>query len=359
MKIVIAGAGSVGRSVALELLAHDHDITLIDNMPEKLRISSVADADWVLADACSPDALRDAGVEDADVIVAATGDDKANLVISLLAKTEFAVPRVVARLNNPKNEWLFDQAWGVDVSVSTPRIMTALVEEAVSVGVPVRLFSFNTAAVSMHALILPEDSPVVGRRVQSLELPPSSVLAAPPGGPGAEREERQPQGEFGDAELSDRAGGPQGCLDGHAHTEEPRPHPCERIAAAAQGALGGVRPPASGQARCHRVEESNQAAAREDRDREGRRHGDVGSDAPREVVFSASSRGGDNDSDGDAEEAREGLLDALTLNQADEAGDEGDRQGSHERRHERVREDVDDDEHQAGCAGFDDTARAT
>ena len=178
MKIVIAGAGSVGRSVALELLAHGHDITLIDNMPEKLRISSVADADWVLADACSPDALHDAGVDEADVMVAATGDDKANLVISLLAKTEFAVPRVVARLNNPKNEWLFDQAWGVDVSVSTPRIMTSLVEEAVSVGVPVRLFSFNTAAVSMHALILPEDSPVVGKRVHSLALPARSVLAA-------------------------------------------------------------------------------------------------------------------------------------------------------------------------------------
>ena len=111
-------------------------------------------------------------------MVAATGDDKANLVISLLAKTEFAVPRVVARLNNPKNEWLFDQAWGVDVSVSTPRIMTSLVEEAVSVGVPVRLFSFNTAAVSMHALILPEDSPVVGKRVHSLQLPARSVLAA-------------------------------------------------------------------------------------------------------------------------------------------------------------------------------------
>ena len=178
MKIVIAGAGSVGRSVALELLAHGHDITLIDNMPEKLRISSVADADWVLADACSPDALRDAGVAEADVMVAATGADQANLVISLLAKTEFAVPRVVARLNNPKNEWLFDQAWGVDVSVSTPRIMTSLVEEAVSVGVPVRLFSFNTAAVSMHALILPEDSPVVGKRVHSLQLPARSVLAA-------------------------------------------------------------------------------------------------------------------------------------------------------------------------------------
>ena len=125
MKIVIAGAGSVGRSVALELLAHGHDITLIDNMPEKLRISSVADADWVLADACSPDALRDAGVAEADVMVAATGDDKANLVISLLAKTEFAVPRVVARLNNPKNEWLFDQAWGVDVCAMAVRSLRA------------------------------------------------------------------------------------------------------------------------------------------------------------------------------------------------------------------------------------------
>ncbi len=178
MKIVIAGAGSVGRSVALELLEHGHEITLIDHHPEKLRIASVADADWVLADACSPDALRDAGILDADVMVAATGDDKANLVISLLAKTEFAVPRVVARLNNPKNEWLFDQSWGVDVSVSTPRIMTSLVEEAVSVGIPVRLFSFNTAEVSMHAIILPQDSPVVARRVTSVLLPANTVLAA-------------------------------------------------------------------------------------------------------------------------------------------------------------------------------------
>ena len=61
MKIVIAGAGSVGRSVALELLDHGHECTLIDNQPDKLRVASVADADWVLADACSPDALADAG----------------------------------------------------------------------------------------------------------------------------------------------------------------------------------------------------------------------------------------------------------------------------------------------------------
>ena len=178
MKIVIAGAGSVGRSVALELLDHGHECTLIDKHTDKLRVASVADADWVLADACSPDALADAGLSQADVMVAATGDDKANLVISLLAKTEFAVSKVVARLNNPKNEWLFDASWGVDVFVSTPRIMTALVEEAVSTGTPVRLFSFNSAEVSMYALVLPPASQVAGKRIVEVEFPPQAVLTA-------------------------------------------------------------------------------------------------------------------------------------------------------------------------------------
>ena len=86
MKIVIAGAGSVGRSVALELLDHGHDVTLIDKNPDQLRVASVADAEWILADACSPEALSEAGVRDADVVLAATGDDKANLVL-LHAKT--------------------------------------------------------------------------------------------------------------------------------------------------------------------------------------------------------------------------------------------------------------------------------
>ena len=178
MKIVIAGAGSVGRSVALELLAHGHDITLIDNMPEKLRISSVADADWVLADACSPDALRDAGVDEADVMVAATGDDKANLVISLLAKTEFAVP---PRGRAPEQP---EERVAVRPGVGRGRVRVDAAHHDLSRrrgGVGGRSsasVSFNTAAVSMHALILPEDSPVVGKRVHSLQLPARSVLAA-------------------------------------------------------------------------------------------------------------------------------------------------------------------------------------
>ena len=167
MKIVIAGAGSVGR-----------EVTLIDKKPDQLRVASVADAEWVLADACSPEALSEAGLREADVVLAATGDDKANLVISLLAKTEFAIPRVVARLNNPKNEWLFNASWGVDVPVSTPRIMTALVEEAISVGTPVKLFAFNSAQAAMYAFVLPENSPIIGKSIADVAFPPRVVLSA-------------------------------------------------------------------------------------------------------------------------------------------------------------------------------------
>ncbi len=178
MRVVIAGAGSVGRSIARELLSHGHEVTLIDKLPAAMKIASVAEADWLLADACEPSALAEAGVSESDVVVAATGDDKANLVISLLAKTEFAVPQVVARVNNPKNEWMFDRSWGVDVQVSTPRIMTALVEEAVSVGDLTKIFTFHQSGASIHAITLPEESPAIGRRVAAIRWPGSTVLAA-------------------------------------------------------------------------------------------------------------------------------------------------------------------------------------
>ena len=178
MRVVIAGAGSVGRSIARELLGHGHEVALVDKQPAAMRVASVANAEWHLADACEPTSLVDAGVEECDVVVAATGDDKANLVVSLLAKTEFAVPRVVARVNNPKNEWLFDEAWGVDVLVSTPRIMTALVEEAVSVGDLVRIFTFHQSGASMFEMKLPESSPAVGMSVGQIVWPAETALAA-------------------------------------------------------------------------------------------------------------------------------------------------------------------------------------
>ena len=178
MKVVIAGAGSVGRSIARELLGNGHQVLLIDKEPAAIKMRSVPEADWLLADACEISSLTEAGLERADVVVAATGDDKANLVVSLLAKTEYGVPRTVGRVNNPKNEWMFDEAWGVDVAVSTPRLMTALVEEAVSVGDLVRIFTFQQGHATMVELTLPDDSALAGTPVGKVDWPPDTVLVA-------------------------------------------------------------------------------------------------------------------------------------------------------------------------------------
>ena len=177
MRVVIAGAGSVGRSIARELLAHDHEVTLIDRQPSAMRVAQVPDAEWLLADACELPTLGQVKTGECDVMVAATGDDKANLVIAFLAKTEFGVPRTVARVNNPKNEWMFDEAWGVDVAVSTPRIMTAMVEEAVTIGDLVRIFTFHQSRADILEMTLPPTSPLVGLRVGQITWPEDTVLA--------------------------------------------------------------------------------------------------------------------------------------------------------------------------------------
>ena len=177
MRVVIAGAGSVGRSIARELLGNGHAVTLIDRQPAAMRIAQVAEAEWLLADACELVSLAEAHVDECDVVVAATGDDKANLVITLLAKTEFGVPRTVARVNNPKNEWMFDEAWGVDVAVSTPRSMTAMIEEAVAIGDLVRIFTFHQSGADIFEMTLPSESPLTGTRVGQVEWPPDTVLA--------------------------------------------------------------------------------------------------------------------------------------------------------------------------------------
>src|SRR3954464_8150283 len=171
MRVAIAGAGAVGRSVARELIGNGHRVLLIDRDPNALKPERVPDAEWLLADSCELSSLEEAKLEACDVVIAATGDDKVNLVTSLLAKTEFAVPRTVARVNHPNNEWLFSEAWGVDVNVSTPRIMSALVEEAVTVGDIVRLFTFRQGNSNLVEITLPEDSPYVGKPVGSIPWP--------------------------------------------------------------------------------------------------------------------------------------------------------------------------------------------
>src|SRR5687767_5814347 len=178
MRIAIAGAGNVGRSIAQELVDNGHQVMLIERLPRQLRPERVPEAEWVLADACEVSSLEEADVAACDVVVAATGDDKANLVVSLLAKTEFAVARVVARVNRAENEWLFTEQWGVDVAVSKPRLMAALVEEAVTVGDLVRLMTFRQGEANLVEITLPADAPHVGDPIRDIPLPRDSALVA-------------------------------------------------------------------------------------------------------------------------------------------------------------------------------------
>ncbi len=182
MRVVIAGGGNVGTYIAGELHKAGHHVLVVEVDPKRIaqaeaahEVSGVA---WLQADGCEVSQFARAEPGRADVVVAVTGDDEDNLVISLLAKQEFGVPRVVARVNNPSNEWLFNESWGVDVAVSTPHLLTALVEEALSVGSMVRLLSFEGGRVRLSEVTLSATSPARGREIVEVGFPRDSTVVA-------------------------------------------------------------------------------------------------------------------------------------------------------------------------------------
>jgi trk system potassium uptake protein TrkA len=181
MRVVISGAGNVGRHLATDLHERGHEVTVIEQEPdvlERAREDAPPGINFLLGDACEPWVLDKADLGTADVMVAATGDDEDNLVTSLLAKQEHAVPRVIARVNHPKNEWLFTDQWGVDVPMSPPHILTSLVEEAVTTGDLVRLFKLEGGQVTLVEVTVDEDAPIAGRPLYELRLPQDSAIVA-------------------------------------------------------------------------------------------------------------------------------------------------------------------------------------
>jgi trk/ktr system potassium uptake protein len=177
---IIAGGGNVGRHLAVDLVERGHEVTLVEQDKRVLAKAQSAGSNvtLVLGDACELWVLERAQIQSADVMVAATGDDEDNLVISLLAKQEYSVPRVLARVNHPKNEWLFTEQWGVDAAVSPPHILTSLVEEAISVGDLVRILPLERGRVGLVELTLPEDSSIAGHPIYELRLPPDAAIVA-------------------------------------------------------------------------------------------------------------------------------------------------------------------------------------
>jgi trk system potassium uptake protein TrkA len=180
MRIVLSGAGAVGKHLAADLTNRGHEVTLIEQDPGTLEEAKewAPTAAFLLGDACEPWVLEKADLRSADVVVAVTGDDEDNLVTSLLAKQEYGVPRVLARVNHPDNEWLFTEQWGVDAAVSPPHILTAMVEEEVTVGDLVRLLPLDRGRISIVEVTIPDDSPTAGRPLYELRLPPDSAIVA-------------------------------------------------------------------------------------------------------------------------------------------------------------------------------------
>jgi trk system potassium uptake protein TrkA len=182
MRVVIVGGGNVGTFIAAELHEAGHEVLIVEVDPDRVKQATAVNeppgVPWLQADGCEVSELAKAGVDKADVVAAVTGDDEDNLVVSLLAKQEFAVPRVIARVNHPKNEWLFNENWGVDLSVSTPHLITALVEEAVTVGRLVRILQFEGGQARLVEVTLAGDSPVIDRALKDIDVPRNATVVA-------------------------------------------------------------------------------------------------------------------------------------------------------------------------------------
>ena len=182
MKITIAGGGSVGVAIAQDMTDRHHEVTMLEqrsDVCERLR-KDLPGVEIINCDACEVNSLQSVGLRQTDVVIAATGDDEDNLVVSWLSKQEFGVPRVIARVNNSRNEWLFDESWGVDVHVSTPALITSLVDEAVEIGSVISLMDLAHGRMKLAEVTLADNSPVIlrGLTLDELRLPDSVRVVA-------------------------------------------------------------------------------------------------------------------------------------------------------------------------------------
>ena len=183
MNVVVVGCGTHGKYVALELCKVGHAVTVVDKNFKAEELWSVASINdyqlsIVIGDGCDIKTLQQAECSGMDVLLSCTGDDEDNLVISLLAKQEFGVPRVIARVNHPKNEWLFDDNWGIDRAVSPSHLLTSLVEEEVSRDKVVGLLSFDDGRVELVETTLSDESLLVGKTITDLEIPRECSVVA-------------------------------------------------------------------------------------------------------------------------------------------------------------------------------------
>ena len=179
MKVLIAGAGKLGRQACGILAAAGHRVTVVDLDQVALdKLGGDPSLRLIAGDACEPEVLERAGALAVDLLLAAAGEDEDNLVISLLAKRQCAVPRVLARVNDPDNGWMFDARWGVDVALPAEGPLVSLIEEATGAADTIGLMRLAAAGVNLIEARIRGDAASVGRQLGDIPLPPGTVVAA-------------------------------------------------------------------------------------------------------------------------------------------------------------------------------------
>ncbi|MGQ5637863.1 MULTISPECIES: potassium channel family protein [unclassified Streptomyces] len=178
MKVLIAGAGRLGTQIAQVLSAAQNDVILVEQDDARVaELAALPRVRLVAGDACDPALLEHAEVLTCDLIIAATGRDEDNLVISLIAKRQFDVGRVAARVNDAEDAWLFDQRWGVDVAVPAATPLISLIEEATGATDTVALLRLSKAGVEVIETAITERSRAAGRTLGEIRLPNGTVVA--------------------------------------------------------------------------------------------------------------------------------------------------------------------------------------
>jgi trk system potassium uptake protein TrkA len=180
MFVLIAGGGRTGTQLALLLLEENHRICVIEHRKEILaRLHRELPTEVIYEGlATDPLVLEEAGIRSAHVLAACHSDDADNLVICYVAREQYNVPRTIARINNPRNAWIFDETFRVDVSLNHSEVMARLIEEEMSLGDMMTLMKLRRGNFSLVEEKIPPGAPAVGRAIKDLALPESVAIAA-------------------------------------------------------------------------------------------------------------------------------------------------------------------------------------
>jgi trk system potassium uptake protein TrkA len=176
MFIIVAGAGKVGYHLVRALVA-DHEVLVIEIEPSRVEfVAEELGSEVVMqGDACDAATMERAGMERADLIVAATGDDDDNLSFCQIAKAKFAVPRAVARINNPQNEALFRRL-GIDATVSATNLIMSHIEQELPWRGLIPLATLATRGLEIVEIRVPPDAVVAGKQIKQLLLPQGALI---------------------------------------------------------------------------------------------------------------------------------------------------------------------------------------